>query len=143
MRDDASAHRWMVLQETAGQVPLAVPPLLVPSILAPSLRQQVEDWELLPLPHLPQVPATSDGKRIGMAERTDECHDGTDCSTQTLLANLDERGDASVHQPRDTQDSSLHVNDCDTQSQLFAFTPAVHNGAACGVSFQQCLHFPK
>ena len=68
--------------------------------------------ELPPLPHLPQVPATSDGKRIGMAERTDECHDGTDCSTQTLLANLDERGDASVHQPRDTQDSSLHVNDC-------------------------------
>ena len=32
----------------------------------------------------------------------------------------------SVHQPRDTQNWSLHVNDCEAHSKFFALTPEVY-----------------
>ena len=51
------------------------------------------------------------------------------------LTPLDECFDASVHQPRDTQNWSLHINDCEAHSKFFALTPEVYSPRT--VVFQQ------
>ena len=56
-------------------------------------------------------------------------------SAQNLLTSLDECFDASVHQPRDTQNWSLHVDNCEAHSQFFALTPEVYSPR--NVVFQQ------
>ena len=56
-------------------------------------------------------------------------------SAQNLLASLDECFDAFVHQLRDTQNWSLHINDCEAHSKFFALTPEVYSPRT--VVFQQ------
>ena len=56
-------------------------------------------------------------------------------SAQNLLTSLDECFDASVHQPGDTQKWSLHINECEAHSQLFALSPEVYGPRT--VVFQQ------
>ena len=56
-------------------------------------------------------------------------------SAQNLFTSFDERFDASVHQPRDTQNWSLHINDCEAHSKFFALTPEVYGPRI--VVFQQ------
>ena len=65
-------HTGWFPQEPGAHVPLAVPPLLDPSILFPHPRglRQAASQGLPLLPLHPQVPTTSGGKQLGLAERT-------------------------------------------------------------------------
>ena len=88
---------------------LAVALLLVPSIHGPSPRQQVGDqsfsrWLLI---HRCPQHRNSDLKLQNEKNTTTcEFNSRTVKSAQTLLTSVDDRFDASVHQPRETQDWS-------------------------------------
>ena len=60
------------------------------------------------------------------ATTTCEFNSRTVKSAQILRTSLDERLDASVHQPWDTQVWSLHINNCEAHSEFFALTPEIY-----------------
>ena len=76
--------------------------------------------------------------------------EGDNCTiktAQTLLANLDECFDASIHQPRGTQYWSLHIDNCEVHSEFFSLTPEVHGPGllqrnVCEILTQTCSVAP-